>query len=443
MIQLSKELATVLMLGTFTVAIFTGFPLGFIIGSVGLIFGYIFFGNAIGKLLYDRMVDGVLMNYVFLAVPLFIFMGAMMEYSGMTERLYDALYLWIGGLPGGIALITMTIGIVIGGPIGIVAASVSMLGVVGLPTMIKRGYNKALAAGTVAAGGTLGILIPPSIMFVVYGPMAGISAGKLFFAAFMPGFLLSALYLFYIFAKCWLQPELAPRVQVENVPFAKKTWMLVTSLVPPTFLMVAVLGVIFFGVATTTEAAGIGALATTLLVIAERKFSLKILKTCSLETFKTCGFVLLIVIMGFGFTGVFIRSGADEVFANVLLATPGGKWGVFAAIMFLCFTLGFFIDWIGIVFILVAVVTPIADKLGFDPVWFAMMMCINFQMEFMTPPMAMAIFIVHGIAPKELGISMNDCINGVWPFVFLIIVGILLCIAFPEIITWLPNVMIK
>jgi tripartite ATP-independent transporter DctM subunit len=445
MIDLSPEIITVLLFGGVLVGVFVGWHFAFVVGGVSLIVGYLVFGERTIPILYQRMFSQI-HNYTLVAVPLFIFMGYMMEYSGMTERLYDALYIWLGGMRGGLALLTMIIGIVIGGPIGVVAAAVSMLGAVGLRPMIKRNYDKAFAAGTVAAGGCLGILIPPSIMFIVYGPMAGISVGKLFFGAVMPGFLLSTLYLLYIVVRSWLEPSIGPPIPEEDrpkIPFLKKTWMLSVALVPPTLLIVAVLGVMFLGIAAPTEAAAIGASATTLLVIANRKFNFQILKKCSVETFRTVGFVFLIATIGYAFTGVFIRAGCDEVFANFITAAPGGKWGSFAIIMFLFLALGFFIDWLAMVYILVPVATQVAANVGFDPVWFAIMICINFQMEFMTPPMAIAIFIVYGSATPDLELGMGDCIRGIWPYVFLVIVSLALCIAFPEIITWLPAQMIR
>jgi tripartite ATP-independent transporter DctM subunit len=445
MVNISPELVTFGMLGAVLVGIILGFPVAFVMVSAALFFGIPTYGALVGKLIYTRVWD-ILTNYILLAVPLFLFMGAMMEYSGMTEKLYDALYVWLGGLKGGLALVTMIIGIVIGGPVGIVSAAVSMLAVVGLPAMVPRGYDKALAAGTCAAGGCLGVLIPPSVLFIIYGPMALISVGKLFFAAVMPGFLLSFLYLAYIFVKCQLQPELGPPIPIEErarIPFAKKTWMLLSSLVPPTLLILAVLGVMFFGIAPPTEAAAIGASATVLLVIANRKFSFKILLESATTTLKTSSFVFLIVTFGFAFTGVFIGSGGSDVFVEMIKRMPGGSWGAFAIMMFLFFILGFFIDSLAMIYILVPPAHQVAATFGFDPLWFAMMIIINFQMEFMTPPMALAIFVVHGSAPKELNISMSDCIRGIWPYVFLVIVTLFLCVAFPEIITWLPAKMIK
>ena len=445
MIKISPELTTILMLGGVVVGAFTGFPLAFVLGSLGLIFGFLRWGPQIMELLYSRAIDGVLLNYTFLAVPCFVFMGIMLERSGIAERLFDALYVWLGGIRGGLAVITVLIGTIMAATVGIIAASVTMLAVVALPAMLKRGYSKSLATGSVCAGGCLGILIPPSIMLVLYGPMAQISVGKLFFGAFIPGFTLSTLYIGYILIRSLLQPSIAPSVPVEQraVPFMKKTAMLMTALVPPALLILAVLGTIFFGIAPPTEAAGIGAFAATVLVIAYRRFSFQVLREVALETLRICGFILIVVVMAFTFVGVFLGTGGGDVVTELILATPGGRWGGFGIIMFICFILGFFLDWIGIIFLLVPIATPIGAALEFDPLWFAMMICVNLQMSFMTPPFAYAIFIVRGAIPSELGVTTADIIRGVIPFVILIMVGLGLCIAFPSIITWLPGMMIK
>jgi len=372
-------------------------------------------------------------------------MGLMLERSGMAERLYDVLYIWFGGLRGGLAVVTILIGTIMAACVGIITASVTMLTLIALPSMLKRGYSKDLATGSICAGGCLGILIPPSIMLVIYGPMAEISVGKLFFGAFVPGFVLSGLYITYIAFRSLLHPKSAPSVPIEdrNIPFVKKTAMLLMALGPPGLLIMAVLGTIFFGIAPPTEAAGIGAFASTLLAIGYHRFSWTVLREVTLLTMKLSGFILIIGSLSFAFTGVFIGVGGADVVKEFILATPGGKWGSFAIIMFIIFLLGFFMDWIGIVFIMIPIMTPIAAALGFNPVWFAIMVCVNLQMSFMTPPFAWAIFIVKGSAGPELGISTGDVIRGVIPYVILIMVGLGLCIIFPDLILWLPGQMIK
>jgi tripartite ATP-independent transporter DctM subunit len=445
MIDISPEIATFMMFGALLVGVLLGYPLAFVVGGIGIVSGILLFGVPISlELIYQR-VYSLLNNYVLLAVPGFIFMGNMMGYSGITEKMFSSLYTWLGGLRGGLAIVTILVGTILAACVGVIGASVTAMTLVCLPPMVRRGYDKALACGAVCAGGTLGILIPPSVMLVVYGPMATLSVGKLFMGAFMPGFMLSGLYLLYIAVRSYLEPELAPAVPLEErrVPLLKKTVDLIVSLVPPSILVVAVLGAIFFGVATPTEAAAVGALATTLLVVAYRKFSFAALKETALETMKISGMILLIGAVSFAFVGIFVRAGCGDVIKEFILKAPGGRWGIFFIIQLIIFILGFVLDWLGILFILVPIITPAATELGFDPIWFAMMVCVNLQTSFMTPPFAYAIFYLKGAAAPELGVTVGDIIRGVVPFVILILVGLALCIAFPEIILWLPAKMIK
>ncbi len=445
MIDLSPELLTAIMLGGIVVGVLTGFPVGFVIGGIGLIVGYSVFGDIIGQVLYERAI-GLLINYILLAVPLFIFMGTMLEYSGIAGKMFDALYVWFGSTRGGLAVTTVLIGTIVAATVGIIAASVTMLTLVALPTMVKRGYSKSLAAGSVCAGGCLGILIPPSVMLVLYGPMANISVGKLFFGAFIPGFMLSGLYCTYILIHSYLQPKIAPAIPPELMPrisYWKKTVNLIIAVLPTGILIVSVLGVIFMGVAPPSEAAGMGAFVATLLTIAYGRFNFKVLKDVSLSTLRSTGFIFLLLAAAVAFIGVFVRGGGDEVVEKLIVGVPGGRWGSFAAIMFIIFILGFIIDPLAIIFLMVPIITPIAATLEFNPLWFALMVCVNFQMAFMTPPFAMAIFVVRGSVAPELGVTMGDIIRGVIPFVFLIMIGLGLLIIFPELILWLPGMMIK
>jgi len=444
MISLSPETIAIIMLGGILVGVLLGYPLAVVVGGIGIVMGIFLFGVDISlELIYQR-VFRLLNNYILLAVPGFIFMGVMLGYSGITEKMFSALYVWLSGFRGGLAIITVLIGTILAACVGIIGASVTALAIIALPEMIKRGYSKALASGAVCAGGTLGILIPPSIMLVVYGPMAALSVGKLFFGAFLPGFMLSALYCTYIAVHSFIKPEIAPAVPIEErrVPWLKKTVDLLTSLVPPGALILAVLGSIFFGIASPTEAAAVGALAATLLAVAYRRFNLQVLKDTATETVKVSGMVLLIGATAYAFVGIFVRAGCGDVVEEVILRAPGGKWGIFAIVMFVVFILGYFIDWLGILFILVPIITPVGEALGFDPLWFAMMICVNLQTSFLTPPFAYAIFYLRGAADPSLGVTTADIIRGVIPFVLLILVGLGLLIAFPQIILWLPSQMI-
>ncbi len=440
---MSPEMITLLMVSGIIIGVMTGFPLAFVVGSVGLIMGYLLLGDASFEILYSRLYS-LSLNYPLLAVPLFTFMGVVLQRSGIADGLFDALYLWLGGFRGGLAVSTIIFGTVLAACLGVITASVTMLTLIALTPMVKRGYNKSLASGAVCAGGTLGILIPPSVMLVIYGPMAMVSVGKLFMAAILPGLLLCTLYCVYVALACFRKPDWGPPVPKEerNVPLWIKTKMLLYSLVPPALLILSVLGTIFFGIAPPTEAASVGALAAMVLAIAYRKFSFNILKGTCLDTLRVSAFVLMIGCLSFAFVGIFISAGCGDVVAKVILATPGGRWGAFLMVMFIVFILGMLIDWIGIVFIMVPILAPIGPQLGFDPLWFGMMICVNLQMSFMTPPFAVSIFVCRGTAAPELNVTMSDIIRGVIPFVGLIIVALGLCIAFPQIILWLPSRMV-
>ncbi len=445
MIDLSPEMAVVVLFGLVVIGVMLGFPLAFVLGGVTVTVGFLLFGvDATAWIAYSRIYK-IITNYILLAVPGFVFMGVMLGYSGLTERMFSSLYVWLGGLRGGLAIVTVITGTILAATVGIIGASVTALAIIALPEMIKRGYSKSLAAGSVCAGGTLGILIPPSIMLVVYGPMAVISVGKLFFAAFLPGFLLSALYIGYIAVYSSTRPNVAPAMPVEEraVPLLKKIIDLLTALVPPAALIMAVLGSIFMGVATPTEAAGVGAVAATLLAVANRRFNLSVLKETARQTLIISAMVLAIGATAYAFVGIFIRAGGEEAVTQIIMGAPGGKWGVFAIIMFIVFLLGYFIDWLGILFIVVPIITPIGKALGFDPLWFAMMICVNLQTSFLTPPFAYAIFYLRGAADPSLGVTTGDIIRGVFPFVLLILVALGLLIAFPQIILWLPGQMIR
>lgn len=445
MIELSPAGVVIAMFGGLIFAIvILGYPLAFSLGGIALVVGVLAWGMGSLGIFYQRLY-GLLTTYELLAAPMFIFMGMMVERSGVAERLFGALYLWLGGFRGGLAIATVLIGTILAAAVGIIAASVIMLGLVALPSMLKRGYQKEIACGAVCSGGTLGILIPPSVMLIFYGPTANISVGKLFMAAFAPGLVLSGLYISYISIRCWLYPQVAPAIPVEEraVPLLKKIGLLLTSLVPPVILIAGVLGSIFLGIATPTEASAAGSVVATLLAVVYRSFSWKMLRDVLYGTMRVTGMAFFIAIGASMFTAIFIGLGGGDVVADAILSAPFGRWGAFLVIMFVVFILGMFIDWLGIVLIMVPLVTPIGKALGFDALWFAMMIIVNLQMSFLTPPFAYALFYVQSVCQPEWGVEMSHIIRGVIPFIILIMVGLGLCIAFPQIILWLPSMMIK
>ena len=441
---MSAELITFLMLGGVFGLVLTGFPIAFVIGSVAFFVGILVFGPDVAyHILYSRFY-GLSLNYPYLAVPLFTFMGVILQHSGITKELYDSLYESLGRLKGGLAVVTVVFGTILAACLGVIAASVTILTLIALEPMIKRGYNKPLAAGSIVAAGTLGILIPPSIMLVVYAPQAGLSIGQMFMGAVFPGLILSAFYILYIVIRCRINPDLGPAMSADEItPFSVvKALRLLKSMVPPVLLIIAVLGTIFSGIAPPTEAAAVGSLAAIFLALAYRKFSWKLIRHASIETLKVSSFVVIIAALCYAFVGVFMSAGCGDVVTNLILSVPGGRWASFTVIMLIVFLLGMFIEWIGIVFIIVPIFSPIFIKLGFNPLWAGMMICINLQMAFQTPPMAMSIFVLKGTADPELGLTMTDIIKGVIPFIIIIMFTLILCMFFPEIITWLPEKMI-
>jgi len=444
LIELSPEIVAFLMLGGVFSLVLTGFPIAFVIGSVAFLVGILIFGTTTTfHILYSRFY-ALTLNYPYLAVPLFSFMGVVLQHSGITKDLYESLYESLGRIKGGLAVVTIVFGTILAACLGVIAASVTILTLIALEPMVTRGYDRSLATGSIVAAGTLGILIPPSIMLVVYAPQAGLSIGQMFMGAVFPGIILSALYVTYVLVRCHISPEMGPSLppdQIADFTFAKLIRLL-KSLAPPVLLILAVLGTIFAGIAPPTEAAALGCLAAIFLTVAYGKFSWELIRHASIETLRVSAFVVMIAALCYAFVGVFMSAGSGEVVSHLILSVPGGKWASFAMIMVIVFLLGLFIEWIGIVFIIVPIFSPILIKLGFNPLWAGMMICINLQMAFQTPPMAMSIFVLKGTAPPGLGLAMSDIIKGVIPFVLIIMFTLVMCTIFPEIITWLPEKMI-
>ena len=444
MIELSPTLVVVVMFSLLLIPILMDILLGFSLFGSALVVGFLALGTKTFSILYTQAFH-ILTNYILVAVPLFVFMGVMIEQSGIGEALFNTLELWLYKLRGHLAVVVVLTGTALAACTGIIAGSVVMLGLMAVPPMMARGYSKELTCGAICAAGTLGILIPPSVMLVIYGLTAELSVGKLLMGAFGPGLTLSALYLVYIVLACWLNPQLAPstyRGEIAKVSLLKKTGQLFVSVIPIVVLILAVLGAIFFGVASPTEAAAVGAFVSTLIALIRRGLTWAGVRKVVLETATVSGMIAVVAIGALSFMGVLLRLGGGKAVAGIILSTPGGSWGIWLMVMIIVFILGMFIDWMGIVFIVVPLVTPIVPKLGFDPIWFALTVCVNLQMAFMTPPFALAIFFLQGVVPKDSGITTMHIIRGVVPFIALIWVGLFLVVAFPEIITWLPSKMI-
>lgn len=439
MIAASPMTIFILMLIGLMLGIFSGYYLFVILGGLGVLFGYIFWGPGVVNLIFLN-VFGTMKNYTLLAIPLFIFMGNMLEISGVAEKLFKILGITLGGLRGGLAVAALIISILFAATTGVVGASVVTMGLLFLPAMLRNNYDKGLASGVICAGGTLGILIPPSIMLVIYGPAAGISVGRLFYAALVPGVLMGLMYIAYVLIRAYLDPDFAPPLPLEErqkYTTKEKFLGIVINVLPVFAIILAVLGVIWFGIAPPTEAAAIGAFASMIVAFVYGRLSIKVLRDTLYRTLQTSSMIYMVIIFAGLFVGVFMRLGGDQVVKQALLSLPFGKWGIFAVMMLVVFILGFLMDWIASLLIIVPIFTPIAATLGFNPIWFAATVCIMYQTSFLTPPFAYAIFYLKGIAPPE--VTTKDIIKGVWPFVLIQLFTVLLVTVFPQIVLWLPN----
>ena len=437
---METELLALLMFAALFVGVLTGFPIAFVLGGLGLIFGFFGWGPPVIDQIVSRTY-WVMNNDTFPAVPLFVFMGCVLERSGFIDKLFEDMRLAMGPLRGSLAIATNVVATIFAAATGIVGAPVTVLGLVALPPMLKHGYDKALATGVILAGGTLGILIPPSIMLIIYAPMAQLSIAKMFAAAFLPGFLLSGLYLTYIIIRCYLQPHLGPSLPKEErmISPLRLLGRLSVSLLPTALLVLAVLGSILLGVAAPTEAAAVGATMGLLLGLAYRRLTWQNFKESVYTTLRVSSMILIIAVGASIFTGVFMRLGGGRMIEEVLLGLPLGPIGITIIVMGAIFIMGMFLDWVGILLVFVPVLSPVIITLGFDPLWFAMVICVTLQTSFLTPPFAVSIFYLKGVAPPE--VKITDIYKGVIPFISLQLTGLALCIIFPQIILWLPGLL--
>jgi len=423
-----------------TILLMLGYPVAFTLMGTSLVFGLIGFGWGFFNLLPLR-IWGIMTNFTLLAVPLFVFMGVMLERSGIAEELLETMALLFGRLRGGLAISVVIVGALLGASTGIVGATVVTMGLLSLPTMLRRGYQPELATGTISASGTLGQIIPPSIVLVLLGDIVGVSVGDLFMGAVFPGLILVFLYIAYLVVISFVKPHWAPLIPEEEWKevLRKGLWRRVMrALFPPLFLMVAVLGSIFIGIASPTEAAAVGASGAIVLAVANKRFNLEVLRQVMGTTTRlTC--MVFIILVGAGAFGLVFRGlGGDHLVRSYIQHIPYGKWGVLVIVMFIIFVIGFFLDFIEITFIHIPVLAPIMKHLGFDPLWFSILFAINLQTSFMTPPFGFSLFYLKGVSPPE--ISTGQIYRGIIPFVLLQLIGLLVVVFFPELATWLPRV---
>jgi len=438
---MSPEHLAVVMFFCVLLVVMSGLPLYLALGGLGLLFGII--GGWAPQVFsqFTSRIFGLMSDEVLPAVPLFVFMGAILTQSGAAERLFSALYRAFGGLRGGLAIATIVLCTIFAATAGVVGATETAVGLMALPAMLKRGYSVPLACGSICAGGTLGILIPPSVMLLLYGPTAGLSVAKLFMAAVFPGVILSGLYILYTVVICLVKPSYGPAMpkSERDMPMGKVWLEIGKYMIPPLFLIFAVLGTILIGIASPTEAASVGAFGAVLVAIAYRKFNMGVLYDSAIQTLRITVMVMFVAVGATMFSGVFMGLGGAKFIGTTVVGFAFGKWGTLIIMMAVVVLLGMFIDWIGILFIVIPIFTPIAKELGFDPLWFAMLTCVNLQMSFLTPPFAYSMFYLKGIAGDA--VTMGQIYKGVFPFIGLQILGLLLCIFFPPVILWLPSLM--
>lgn len=422
-----------------TILLMVGFPVAFTLLGTALIFGLFSFGWGFFNLLPMR-IWGVMSNFTLIAVPLFIFMGVMLERSRIAEDLLETMAVLFGRVRGGLAISVVVVGALLGASTGIVGATVVTMGLLSLPTMLRHNYKPELATGTISAAGTLGQIIPPSIVLVLLGDIIGVSVGDLFVGAVIPGLVLVVLYIIYIFTAVSLKPSLAPLIPKEHWKammgsgFGRKV---AKALAAPLVLMIAVLGSIFAGIATPTEAASVGAAGATTLAILNRRFNLTVLKEVMETTIRLTSMVFIILVGASAFGLVFRGLEGDRVVREFIQHIPYGKWGVLAIVMGIIFIIGFFLDFIEITFIHIPVLAPIMKHLGFDPLWFGILFAVNLQTSFLTPPFGFALFYLKGVCPPQ--ITTGHIYRGIIPFVVLQLTGLLVVVFFPELATWLPR----
>lgn len=446
------EFLPLFMFGALALLLFTGYPVAFILGGVGFATWALAVSLGVVNdksflLVISRIHGGVVDNLILVAIPMFIFMGTMMEKSGIAHDLLHTLQVLLRRVPGGLALAVVMLGIVMAATTGIIGASVVMMTLLALPIMMERGYDLPLATGTIASSGTLGILIPPSIMLVVMGNLLSVPIGTLFFAALMPGLLLAGLYVAYIVIRAALNPRVAPPLAIEDVLSEgdSRTRMFIRSFLPPVALISLVLGSIFAGVATPTEASGIGAVGATLLAALRGKLSFPVLREVVEHSALTGAMLFGLFVGATAFSYVFALLGGHDLIVQGIDAYSTGPWSVLAVLMLTVFVLGFFFDWIQITLIVLPVFAPIIGALDFGDhiaypdmavIWFTILVALNLQTSFLTPPFGFALFYMKGVAPP--GVTIRHIYKGIIPFVLLQLIGLMAVIIWPSIALWLP-----
>ena len=428
----------VLMLGLFIVFIMFGFPIAFTLMALGVGFGYMAMGDTIFALVVQRTYS-VMASDVLVSIPLFIFMGYIIERASILDRLFHSIQIALGNVPGSLAIATLATCAIFATATGIVGAVVTLMGLLAFPAMLRAGYDVRLSAGVVCAGGCLGILLPPSVMLILYGATAGVSVPKLYAGAFFPGLLLAALYMVYVLVRCIINPALAPKLPKEEteVPWSTALWALATSFFPLTLLIMSVLGAIFFGFATPTEAAGVGAMGALVLAAAYRSLSFGKVRESVILTARTSAMVCWLFVGSYIFSSIFAILGGHEPIKTLVLALDLSPTMFLITAQIIIFILGWPLEWTEIIVIFVPIFLPLLELFQIDPLFFGILIALNIQTSFLSPPVAMAPFYLKGIAPPH--VSINQIFAGVMPYLGLVLFAMVIVYVFPGVALWLPK----
>jgi tripartite ATP-independent transporter DctM subunit len=438
---MSVDLLTVLMLGALVATLVLGVPIAFATGAVAVVFGVWLFDVNTLNLIVSRVFT-LMGNQILVSVPLFILMAMILEKAGIAEDIFKAAYVWSGRLRGGLAIAVIVSCALMAAMVGVIGAEIVTMGVVALPAMLKRHYAKSLALGSICAGGGLATLIPPSVVFIMYALTTGSSIGQLYMAGVIPGLMLGVMYIGYVVIVSYMKPELAPAAprHETEIPLLEKLSYL-RSLILPAGVAFGVLGSLYLGIATPTEAAGVGVMGAVIAAAVNRRLSWSAISSAVVETTKVTCMLYWLFFGASALVGIYTIAGGTEYLKQLMAELPIGKWGILIVVNLIWIALGAIIDWIGILLLTAPIFVPVLVALGFDPVWIGVMFCMNMQISYLSPPFGPAAFYLKGAAPPE--VSMGDIFRSVWPFIGIQFLALGLLIAFPQIALWLPRTMLN
>ncbi|SFO98457.1 TRAP transporter, DctM subunit [Cohaesibacter marisflavi] len=434
---LGIEWGTYVLVGSIFLLLLTGLPLAFVTGLVAMVFTVGWFGPNAIPLVISR-VYGFITEYSLVAVPMFVFMASLLDRSGIAKDLFSGMRVLAGRLPGGVAIQTLIVSVFLAAMSGIIGGEIVLLGILALPQMLRLGYDRKIAIGVVCGGGSLGTMIPPSIVLIIYGLIASVSIADLFVAAVVPGVMLAGLYMTYVLSRCLINPELAPPMppmEPEERKVARR--QAIKSILLPAAIAFMVLGTIYAGIASVTEAAAMGVFGVLAATAIRREFSFKLIHQSVMQTLTTCGMIVWIGVGAATLVGVYNLMGGNRFVSNTILGLDAAPVVIIMVMMLILLVLGLFLDWIGIAMLTLPIFVPIITQLGYDPIWFGVLFAINMQVSFLSPPFGPAAFYLKGVAPPE--ISLGDIFSSLWPFILMQLTVLAIMLAFPDIVLWMVN----